>query len=268
MENVLHYKNSKFHYYRYGSGTHPLIAFHGFGQSGQMFSPLTESLGRRYAVYSFDFAYHGRTQWDEEHGFAKSEFLKFMDAFMREYRFKKISLMGFSMGGRVALSVIPDIAERLDDVILIAPDGIEERIYYRSFMSGKAGQHVFRKILRHPKLLIAAADAFSKIGLTKKYVADYMKHYWVDERKREKLFNVWLSMRTYRANLDKIRKASEQHAIRIILFWGNHDKMIPSRLAHHFKEKVPQCELRMIQGGHFIVNEKLNPVIDELLNHE
>lgn len=232
-----------------------------------MFSQLANSLGSRYTIYSFDFAYHGRTAWSEQHGFTKSEFLKMLDTFMLQHHFKKISLLGFSMGGRVALSVIPDLAEKLDDVILIAPDGIEERIYYRSFMAGKSGEAVFREVLKHPKLLIAAADAFSKIGLTKKYVAEYMKNYWADERKRDKLFNVWLSMRTYRARLQKIRIATEQHPLRIFMLWGNHDKMIPSRMAHQFKKEVPLCKLKMVEGGHFIVNEKLNPVIDELLQH-
>jgi len=233
-----------------------------------MFSPLKNSLGKHYTIYSFDFAYHGKTEWNESHGFTKAEFLKFLDAFMRHHHFNKISLMGFSMGGRIVLSVIPDLAEKLKDVILIAPDGIEERIYYRSFMAGKPGEAVFREILRHPKLLIAAADAFSKIGLTKKYLAEYMKNYWADERIREKLFNVWLSMRTYRANLDRIKAASEKRYPKIFLLWGNHDRMIPSRLAHYFKQKVPQCELKMVDGGHFIVNEKLNHALNELLKDE
>lgn len=251
-----------------GDGAHPLIALHGFGQTGALFLPLKESLGKRYTIYSFDFAWHGKTQWNETHALTKPAFIRMLDEFMRQHHCKKISLLGFSMGGRVMLSLIPDIAEKLEDVILIAPDGIEERFYYRSFMSGKTGQSVFREILRHPKLLIAAADAFSKIGLTKKYVADYLKNYWADEGKREKLFSVWLSMRTYRVNLGKIRAASEKHPVRIFLLWGSHDRMIPSRLAHHFKEKVPRCKLKMIDGGHFIVNEKLNPVIDGLLSHD
>jgi len=268
LEGKFLYKNSTFHYSHYGQGGKPLIAFHGFGQNGQMFAPVQESLGGKYTVYSFDFAYHGRTRWSEPHGFTKNEFLQFMDAFMRVQRFRKISLLGFSMGGRVALSVIPDLAEKLEDVFLFAPDGIEERIYYRSFMAGKPGETIFREVLKHPKMLIAAADAFSKIGLTKKYVADYMKNYWADERKRDRLFNVWLSMRTYRARLHKIRVATEQRPFRIFVLWGKHDKMIPSRMALQFKRAVPKCELRMVEGGHFIVNEKLNHVIDELLNHD
>lgn len=251
-----------------GDGTHPLIALHGFEQTGAMFLPRKESLRKRYTIYSFDFACHGTTQCNKHHALTKSAFIRMFDEFMRQQRFKKISLLGFSMGGRVMLSLIPDIAEKLEDVILIAPDGIEERFYYRSFMSGKTGQTIFREILRHPKWLIAAADAFSKTGLTKKYVAGYLKNYWADERKREKLFSVWLSMRTCRVNLGKIRAASEKHAVRIFLLRGNHDRMIPAQRARHFREKVPQCKLKMIDGGHLIVNEKLNPVMDELLSHD
>jgi len=262
------YNHSKLHYYTFGTGAHPLVAIHGFGQNGLMFSPVKNSLGKRFTIFSFDFAYHGKTEWNEKHALTKSEFIRLLEEFMRQHHFKKISLLGFSMGGRVALSLIPDFAEKLEDVILIAPDGIEERIYYRSFMSGKTGEAAFRKILSYPKLLITAADAFTKLGLTKKYVADYMRNYWADERKREKLFNVWLSMRTYLANLDKIRFAAEKHSLRIFLLWGNHDKIIPAELAHRFKKRVPRCKLLMVDGGHFIVNEKLNEVLDEMLKND
>ena len=264
MNDFFQHRNSTFHYCTFGNGSLPLIAFHGFGQTGQMFAPVAESFGRKYTIYSFDFAYHGRTEWNEKTACTKSALIAALNEFMRLKGFDKISLMGFSMGGRIVLSLIADFASKLKEVFLISPDGISERIYYRDIIANKAGEAVFRKILKHPEMLINATQTFSKIGLTKKYVADYVKSYLGEERRRIKIFNVWLSMQTFRANLRSIREASARDHLKIYLMWGKHDKMLPVEYAHRFKKAVPSSELILVDGGHFIVNERLNSIMNQL----
>lgn len=265
MEGNFHYKNSTFHYIRYGQGSEPLLAFHGFGQHAQMFAPVKEAFTHKYSIYSFDFAYHGKTEWNEATACTKQETIALLKAFMQQHGFKKISLMGFSMGGRIALSLIPDFAPALNEVFLLAPDGIAERVYYRDLIANKFGDAAFKQLLRHPGMLINATQFFSKIGLTKEYVADYVKNYFGDVRRRRRIYDTWRSMQTFRANLSAVRSAGERHHLNIYLFWGKRDKVLPVEYAHRFKKAVPQCELILLDGGHFIVDERLNPIIHQLL---
>ena len=265
MTASFHYKNSEFRYSVFGSGKAPILAFHGFGQNGQMFSPVEKSFGKKYRIFSFDFAYHGRTEWREPGACDKPETIAMIKEFMRQRGFEKISLMGFSMGGRVAMSLTADLAPVLNEVFLFSPDGIAERIYYRDVLANKYGDAAFRQMLKHPEILIRATQAFSKVGLTKKYVADYVKSYMGEERRRQKIYEVWRSMQTFRTNLKQVREAVEKHHLKVYLFWGKRDKILPVSYAHRFKKAVPQSELILLDGGHFIINENLNPVIHQLL---
>ncbi|MDZ4843981.1 MAG: alpha/beta hydrolase [Chitinophagales bacterium] len=266
MQHSFHYKNSRFNYYLFGSGKFPLIAFHGFGQNGQMFAPVKESFGHKYTIYSVDFAYHGKTEWKEEVACTKAETIALLKEFMQQQGFEKISLMGFSMGGRIVMSLIADMAPVLNEVFLLSPDGISERVYYRDVLANRFGDAAFKQMLKHPEILINATQLFSKIGLTKKYVADYVKSYLGEERRRNRIYNIWLSMQTFRTNLTRVRSASEKNHLKVYLLWGKRDKVLPVEYAHRFKKAVPQCELILLDGGHFIVDERLNPVINQLLH--
>ncbi len=266
MSHSFRYQNSLFNYYQYGCGSRPLLAFHGFGQNGQMFAPVQKLFEHEFTIYSFDFAWHGKTHWQETAPCTKPEIISMIKLFMHENGFEKISLMGFSMGGRIVLSLIADLAHLLDEVYLFAPDGISERVYYRDVLANKVGEAAFRKILKYPNILINATHAFSKIGLTKKYVADYVKTYMNDSRRRQKLLDIWLSMRTFRTQLSSVKSSVEKHQLKIYLFWGKRDKILPVEYAHRFKKAVPSVQLILVEGGHFIVNEKLEAVMSNI-NH-
>jgi pimeloyl-ACP methyl ester carboxylesterase len=114
--------------------------------------------------------------------------------------------------------------------------------------------------------LIRATQIFSKVGFTKKYVADYVQNYLGEERRRKRIYNIWLSMRTFRTRLKEVRKAVEQHNLKVYLLWGKRDKVLPVAYAYRFKKAVPQAELVLLDGGHFIVDEKLNTVLNKLLS--
>ncbi len=231
-----------------------------------MFAPVKESFGHKYTIYSVDFAYHGKTEWKEEVACTKAETIALLKEFMQQQGFEKISLMGFSMGGRIVMSLIADMAPVLNEVFLLSPDGISERVYYRDVLANRFGDAAFKQMLKHPEILINATQLFSKIGLTKKYVADYVKSYLGEERRRNRIYNIWLSMQTFRTNLTRVRSASEKNHLKVYLLWGKRDKVLPVEYAHRFKKAVPQCELILLDGGHFIVDERLNPVINQLLH--
>jgi pimeloyl-ACP methyl ester carboxylesterase len=59
----------KAHYHEYGSGSKPLLAFHGYGMTGRQFHVLENSILQEYHVYGFDHFFHGESKlsdWTEQ----------------------------------------------------------------------------------------------------------------------------------------------------------------------------------------------------------
>src|SRR5690606_24816563 len=86
-------------YRTYGHGPMPLLAFHGFGRTGQDFHVREGPLGDLCTVYAFDLHYHGNSAAEAiraEAPVTPKELATFFAAFMDELGAEKVMLLGYS----------------------------------------------------------------------------------------------------------------------------------------------------------------------------
>src|ERR1700748_25541 len=114
--------NEKLHYLRSGSGSRLLIAFPGYGNNADTFLPFTQYLQRDYTILSFDMPHHGRSEWTNNVPLTRQALVTLVDTLKKEFGIDKVSLLGYSMGGRVCLTIIEMMPQSIDKVLLIAPD--------------------------------------------------------------------------------------------------------------------------------------------------
>src|SRR4030095_15084979 len=118
------YKTSKIHYAVAGNGKQPVICLHGYGETTNSFKFLEADLPASFKLIAIDLPFHGNTDWKEGLNFLINDLIIIIDDIFRKLKIgeRKFSVIAYSMGGRVALHLTEEIPERIQKLILLAPD--------------------------------------------------------------------------------------------------------------------------------------------------
>jgi 2-succinyl-6-hydroxy-2,4-cyclohexadiene-1-carboxylate synthase len=90
-----------------------LVLLHGFTQTGRSWQPVGHALGARYRALAPDLPGHGAFAHRRPATFAAC------DAYLRVLAERPLTLVGYSMGGRVALHAALGLGSRLSRLVLV-----------------------------------------------------------------------------------------------------------------------------------------------------
>lgn len=255
-------------YRTYGSGPEALVALHGFGRTGEDFSVLEETLGVAYTIHAFDLHFHGHSPsypQRAEEPFAPSEMAVFFSAFADELKVEKVSILGYSLGGRIALILVEQMPERIERAFLAAPDGLKTRPWYRTLASSGFGRWAYRSFVERPALPLMIIDLLGATRLMGQKMHRFLKDQTNSRRKRMLIRDVWLSYRLIEPDLKTVAKNAKKFAIPIHLIFGDRDRVIkPSlgpNLRNHAPDMISQTELPF---GHVLITPELGVAMKEL----
>lgn len=120
-EGSFSYKGCSYFYRRWGSPGNPVVVLlHGFMQSSASWNDLACLLQERYCVYALDFIGHGQSDASlNPERYSYEDMASSVDYFIREVlHVSQVHLVGYSMGGRIALSLIASSCDVLASVVL------------------------------------------------------------------------------------------------------------------------------------------------------
>lgn len=110
--------NVDFHYQRQGSGS-PLVLLHGFTGSTRSWADLTDALSSRMDIIAVDLLGHGQTASPEAaHRYAIENAAQDVVAIVKQLGIDRFSLLGYSMGGRLALFLAHRYPETIKALVL------------------------------------------------------------------------------------------------------------------------------------------------------
>lgn len=101
----------------------PLILLHGFGASLHAWEPWALALSDEYRVIRFDFPGSGLSPPDPTGDYTDARSMQLLNALMDKLGVSCATLIGNSMGGRIAWSFTARFPDRVDKLVLISPDG-------------------------------------------------------------------------------------------------------------------------------------------------
>lgn len=92
-----------------------LILLHGFTQTGRSWAPVVAELGERYRAFAPDLPGHGDAAERRPASFGA------VTAYLRALREERFTLVGYSMGGRLALAAALALGpERVERLVLVS----------------------------------------------------------------------------------------------------------------------------------------------------
>ncbi len=164
-EGILYYQDSKLHYEKSGTGSQVLLAFHGFGQDKSYFDELIKIWSDTYTIYTFDIYFHGESFWPngKERPLTKADWQAIIKAFVIQEDITRFSLVGFSMGGKFVLATLENFADHVNEVTLIAPDGIKTSFWYSLATYPLFFRKIFENIIHQPKPYYCSTKDLKKL---------------------------------------------------------------------------------------------------------
>jgi len=273
MENLqILYKNSVISYFRYGTGEKLVFCFHGYGEDATSFSFLERYDDGEFTFFAIDLPFHGRTEWKERLSFTAEDLQQIINKIPElkkpenENRNKKFTLLGFSLGGRVALSFYQTMPDQFETLILMAPDGLKENFWYWLSTQTWIGSKLFALTLKRPGWLFGFLKIFNWLGLVNTSIFKFVNYYIGDKEARWLLYQRWMSLRKLKPDISLIKHFITINETRVRLLYGKHDRIIlPARGEKLQKGIEQQCKLIIINSGHQVLHEKYAKEIIEAL---
>jgi pimeloyl-ACP methyl ester carboxylesterase len=223
-----------------GPKTGPVvIMIHGFGSSLQTWEPWAKSLETTFRVVRFDLPGSGLSSPDPKGDYTDARTMSIMLAFMDRLGIAKASLIGNSIGGRIAWTFAAEHPDRVDKLVLISPDGFASPGFdYGHAPKVPATLGLMRYVL--PKSLLRASlkPAYGDpSALTDQTVTRYHDLMLAPGGRQA------LLARMKETVLVDPRPLLQRIKAPVLLLWGERDGMIPFSNAEAYLQNLPNARL-------------------------
>ncbi|QHS54438.1 alpha/beta hydrolase [Mucilaginibacter sp. 14171R-50] len=260
----------KVHYHEYGSGGKPLLAFHGYGMTGRQFHVLENSILREYHVYGFDHFFHGGSQlgdWTEAQiltGMPREMVKQYAEEWFKLHGRQRFSVLGYSIGANIALLLVEEYPGLIDEVILMAPDGLAVYKGFEILLHKPWGRYMFKTVTKSKWLAPAVLNSLKKIRFIDDSLHQIAYNEIDTEQKRQDVYYTLNLIRLVKPDTQKIATLINQHHIKCRLIFGKYDNLFPMKAARSFIDKVQNADVHEVNMGHWLVTRQLDEYLVNL----
>jgi pimeloyl-ACP methyl ester carboxylesterase len=237
-----------------------LLLLHGFGASLQTWDTWASQLPQ-YRVIRFDLPGFGLTGADPTGDYTDTRSMEVVIALMESLHLVRTTIAGHSLGGRIAWKFAALHPERVDKLVLIAPDGFASPGFeYGKAPAVPAVLQLMRYVLPRPlvKMNLSPGYANSDV-MTEALVTRY--------------YELMLAPGVRAAMLARLEQTVLEdpapllgriHAP-VLLLWGEQDRMIPFTNSADYVRALPQSTLVPLPGiGHLPQEEAPDVALEPL----
>ncbi len=257
QSGFLHYKQSVIHYIKIGEGDRLVVCFHGYGETADKFNFLGRLLKDEVRIIAIDLPIHGETQWNESECKPEDLVEIIYKLVEEESPTSEISLLGFSMGARIALSILEKLRLRIGRIVLLAPDGLKLNFWYWLSTQTWLGNKIFRRVMKNPSPFFFILKIANRAGLINQSIFKFVSYYIHDDEVRKELYDRWTGLKKFRPDLQKIPELINENRIPVRLLYGKFDRIILKTPGLRFIAALQKdAKIIELDCGHQILHER------------
>nr|WP_066834249.1 alpha/beta fold hydrolase [Rufibacter quisquiliarum] len=234
-----------------GSGPKALLAFHGYGQEGHYYDAMARVLQPQYTVYAIDLFFHGQSTLSKaDQPLSKRKLQEFIQALLEKEGITKFSVMAFSMGGKFALTTLEKFHPQIDQLYLIAPDGIKTHLLYNIATYPGWLQGVFKGIVLRPTRFFKTLHWLERKRWVDTSLVKFANWQMNSPEKRVRVYRSWTGFRKLTFSTAYLVKLLNQSEIEVTVFLGKYDQIISHGRLKNFLNALHRHKLVVLQTGH------------------
>lgn len=247
-------------------GTQLVLALHGYSNNSGLFAELAAYLRPQCTTLAIDLPGHGQTRWQEEDVLTYTALRTLVETICRDYKVEKISLLGFSLGGRVALGILNAIPERIYSVTLLAPDGLHTHPALSYTNNSWIGRFILKDVHKTPARYQRLLQLMHRRRVVTEGVYQFLQ-YHLNQTALNSTFKIsGLALRKLYPKPAQFRNVFANYPVPVHLIMGTDDPVIPIRYGTAFAARFPkQVRLHPVRKGHRLLTEEVFPLIQQTL---
>jgi pimeloyl-ACP methyl ester carboxylesterase len=242
---------------RAGSGPVVLL-LHGLGCDHTTWEPVIDSLARRYTVIAPDLLGHGLSDKPRA-DYSVGGYANAMRDLLTVLGIDKVTVIGHSFGGGVAMQFAYQFPERTERMVLVAPGGLGPEVTPAIRAITTPGFHQAMTLLTLPGVRHAGMAGLRALARTTwKPVRDLdevaaIYDSFKDPHARHAIRHVVRAVVDWRGQIVTMAdRAYLTEAMPMCVIWGQDDQVIPVKHAANAEQLAPKARVEVIpNAGHF-----------------
>jgi pimeloyl-ACP methyl ester carboxylesterase len=228
-----------------------LLAFHGYGQTNIHFRHIAAQLSASYTTYAFDLFFHGKSIWHlKDTPLTKVFLAEMFSSFLEQKQIDRFSVMGFSMGGKIALTLLEQFPQKIEELTLIAPDGVKTSFWYSLATYPGWTKKYFRKVVISSTYFQKLALTFRRLRLVDKGIVRFAHNQMNTRQKRLRVYYSWMVFRELTFDMAHTASLVNQYQIPVSMFLGSYDRIITKKNMQVLLKKLHRHHLIILDTGH------------------
>lgn len=267
--HILRHEGLSLEYITAGEGKQIILAFHGFGRKAEDFDIFRPLLKPHQKLVGVNLFQHGKSEFPANRISRKPlktrEWSAIIAKLLEQEEAENYWLMGYSLGGKLALQSAISLAFKPDGVLLFAPDGIKVNKLYNFTSRTSAGRAIYRQVLKRPKPFFKLADLLKFFRIISEKIHRFVNFHMDTHQKRKLVYETWLIFREFEPDLHDLAKTVEKYEIDFYMVFGKYDKIIPPKHGKRLANLLNNQEsLHVLESGHLLLEK---PTVDYIREH-
>ena len=250
-----------------------VFAFHGFARPLEDLSVLADHWPRKSTVISVHLPHHGVSRPTDSklpadaplHPATLNQLL--IEIATKEgLAAQNYDLVGYSIGGRIALALFSESPDMWSRITLLAPDGLKKSPFYHFTVHSKLGKLIWFRIDRHADLVIRCSDFLLKRRIISPHLHSFCAFHISNHSMRMMVWHGWRAHRLCWPTHQKIARTLHSWQGRMDLAFGAHDQIIPAANGQKLKNLTKgdaNVHFHLLPTGHGM----LKPAMVQKLIH-
>jgi pimeloyl-ACP methyl ester carboxylesterase len=181
-----------------------------------------------------------------------------MQEWFKIYGEQRFSVMGYSIGANLALILLEEYAHLIDDVILMAPDGLSVYKGFHFLLHNPLGKLLFRRVTKSKWLAPFVLKSVNKTGIIDDNLYQIAYNEIDTEQKRLDTYYTLNLIRLLKPDVEKVASLINQYKINCLLIFGKNDQLFPKSAAMPFIGMLDNAEVHELALGHWLVIKALD----------
>ena len=239
-----------------GQGSAVLLV-HGMGGSSQTWREVLPHLASRHRVIAPDLIGHGQSDKPRT-DYSLGAFAVWLRDLLDQLGVSRVTLVGHSLGGGVAMQFAHQHPEYIERLVLISSGGLGPELGHTLRLMSAPGAEFVLPVIA-PQKVVAAGERFrgwlAGMGVRSAQADETWNAYvsLADPKTRTAFLRTLRSVVDYRGQaVSAFNKMHFTSGLPTLLIWGEQDRLIPVAHGHDAHDALPGSRLVTLPGvGHF-----------------